>query len=121
MTNEPVEFQTSNTPPFRRELIDEYIKVLEEKYIALASDPFGLRARIVIRREIESMKALIEEHNMDSVYENLSKVFGLEGEGKPKSRVRVHEQDIDEEPSSFRSKFANGNSRAELDAAFDII
>jgi hypothetical protein len=120
MTNEPTEFQTSNAPPFRRELIDEYLKVLEEKYISLASDDFSMRARLVVRREIESMKALIEEHNMDALYENLSKVFGLEGETKPKTRTRVHNQDIDEE-SSFRSKFSNGNSRAELDAAFDII
>ena len=111
--------ETGGVPPFRKDLIEEYLKVLQQKYDELSTDPFGLRARLVVRREIETMKAFIEEHNMEESFKNLSKVFGLEDAKKPKTRNQFEEEL--EDNSSFRSKFSRGDSRAELNAALDII
>ena len=120
MTNNELEFQKTEVPPFNKELIAEYIRILEQKYMALDGDPFGFKARMVVRKEIESMRAFIEEHEMEKTFSSLSRAFGLgDHHKKPKAKpLEILEEDLN---SSFRSKFANGDSRAELHSALDLI
>ncbi len=120
MTNNELEFQKTEVPPFNQKLIAEYIRILEQKYMELDGDPFGFKARMVVRKEIESMRAFIEEHEMDKTFESLSKAFGL-GENHKKPKAKSLQVSEDESNSSFRSKFAQGDSRAELHSALDLI
>ena len=59
------------------ELIRQYLDSLMKKYSLLADDPFSGKARLALRREIEGMRALLQEREMDSMWSNLNDVFGL--------------------------------------------
>lgn len=74
-------------PKMNRELIETYLETLKDKYESLAGEPFNTKARIAVRREIEDVMAVLEESQMDSVWENLEKTFGMESMPRPKSRL----------------------------------
>jgi len=59
------------------ELIRQYLDSLHKKYTALKDDPFSSKARLALRREIEGMRALLQEREMDSMWSNLNDVFGV--------------------------------------------
>lgn len=95
---------TNNVPPFNRALIESYMDYLIKKYDALANEPFSTKARLAVRNEIEMMKVILEQEEMDETWKNLDNVFGMKSKPTPRDYTRHIYGD-------FKSKF----SKQELD------
>ena len=91
----------SNKPEFNIELLKTYLDHLVEKFESLSNDPFGSKARLTLRREIENIKSIIEEKQMDHTWKQLSQVFGME---EPTRRPTNIGLDQEEEDLSFKHK-----------------
>ena len=92
----------SNKPEFNVELLKSYLDLLTEKYESPSSDPFGGKARLTLRREIENIKALFEERQMDTTWKQLSAVFGMEDSERPFASSQIIDQE--EEDLNFKHK-----------------
>ena len=83
-------------------MLQEYIGELMRQYDELAADPFGNKARLSIRREIESAKCMIQDNEMTNSWQGLNRVFGIEESQRP--GLRVQEVSL-EEDESYQAKF----------------
>lgn len=104
----------NNVPEFNRELLQEYLKMLVEKYDTLQLDPFSNKARLAVRREIEDIKAVLAEKEMEKCWANLDAVFGM-GNVKPEPKYgspQYYADEILERESD--SKFKKGKSLDEV-------
>lgn len=80
--NEPT--KGTGVPPFNKAVIEAYLDYLIKKYDALDGEPFSTKARMAVRNEIESMKVVLEQEQMDETWRNLDSVFGMTSKPKPK-------------------------------------
>jgi len=107
---------TSNVPEFNTALIQEYLKVLQEKYDTLSLDPFAGKARIAVRKEIEDMKAILAEQEMEKCWNSLDAVFGI-GNKKPEPKFNYQSSwESGDEP--LRNKF---QKKANIDITEEIV
>ena len=100
----PLEQPTNNIPPFRKEVVEAYLDYLIKKFDALEGEPFSTKARLAVRNEIEAMKVVLEQAEMDDTWSRLDQTFGLKSKPVPKDYT-YHIS------GNFRSKF----SKKELD------
>jgi len=63
-----------------KQLIESYIDLLEKKFKALDSGDFNSKAKLSLRQEIETMKQLLMEESMETMWADLNKTFGLDYE-----------------------------------------
>ncbi|MDC0315352.1 hypothetical protein OAL32_00305 [Synechococcus sp. AH-551-G15] len=84
-----------NKQEYNKELLTSYIQQLQAKYDSLASDPFGGKARITLRGEIENVRSILAEEEMDCVWSNLSKAFNMDDVERPKHSYISHQQEED--------------------------
>jgi len=70
------------TQDYNLSLLNEYLSHLKEKYKKLEQEPFSVKARLVLRREIENTLSALAEQDCDKIWDSLDAVFGA-GNKKP--------------------------------------
>ena len=63
---------------FNKELINQYVELLQKKYKELEGEEFSFKARNSIKNEIEECKALLVEESLETTWDNLSAALGVD-------------------------------------------
>jgi len=93
----------------RKEMLTQYLEALTERYQKIEEEPYSFRAKLLIRKEIEGVRGMIEDMRMEEVWENLDKVFNT-GMQRPDCGDSLDEESKEDDTEKFKKGLVEANT-----------